>query len=344
LLAQTALGEFTEIRRRTLEDSLQYLACPRDKNVLLLDIENKDTISEGEFSCTACGTRYPIINGVPYFFESGNGFEWDAQATVSEIKQTLAETQDIQALWKMILSLGPFLLRQTKDRKASIDTLFEIVTFLAQDTITQAILMQAATAARYDLEKYTGTLILDASVIVNLQQQYRNGVIIEGACATGENLLVMASSIASPFYVGLDISGAMVRSAQQQAEERMLFVQGDICSLPFRKNAAGIYVLNNVFDRVVDPPKACTEAQKIVLAQNGYLVLSNCDPLQYTYKTVDGREILFVPPNKQLTLEQGLVLAGFEQQMEQRGTWQIQTIAYGAEQLQYKTIYGGRKK
>jgi hypothetical protein len=30
--------------------------------------------------------------------------------------------------------------------------------------------------------------------------------------------------------------------------------------------------------------------------------------------------------------------------MEQRGTWHIQTIAYGAEQLPYKTICGGRKK
>lgn len=347
MLAQTALGVFTAIRRTVLEEALQYLACPRDKQQLASNIENKDLISEGEFTCTSCGTRYPIINGVPYFFESGNGFEWNPSVSQEEIKQELTKTTDASQLWGQIVSLGPLLMRQLKRRQAArketIDALFQIVTSIDTNPERQARMMQAATAARYNLENYRGTFVLDRTIMLDLQQQYQKGIIVEGACATGENLLALASSIDSPFYVGLDISGAMIRTAQQQARKKMLFVQGDICSLPFKENSAGIYVLNNVFDRVVDPPKACTEAGKTVLAQNGYLVLSNCDPLQFTYKTADGREVLFVPQDKQLSLEQGLVLAGFEQQIEQRGMWQIETIAYGAEQLPYKTIYGGRK-
>ncbi len=341
MLAQTALEAFTQINRKTLEQALSYLACPLDKQELFLDIESRDAVSDGQYICSRCKTIYPIINGVPYFFATGNGFEWDATSTLPEIKQRLAETQDIQVLWKMILSLAPFLLTQTKDRKLSIDTLFEIVTSSPRDPATQAILMQAATAARYDLENYRGTFTLDNEIICSLQQRYAQGIIVEGACATGENLLAL-TSLDSDFYIGLDISGVMVRTAQQQAKKNMLFLQGDICSLPLRQRIAEVYVLNNVFDRVVDPPQACTEASNVISAQ-GYFVLSNCDPLQFTYTTQDNRTVLFVPREKQLSLEQGLAYAGFTKIREQQGVWQIQTVAYGAEQLPYKTIYGGRK-
>lgn len=342
MLAQTALEGFTEINRQVLESALAYLSCPLDKQELIINTENKETISDGEFCCTTCGATYPIVNGVPYFFEGGNGYEWDICASPESIIQCItAEREDKPRTWKKVISLSSLLQRRFKSAKKSIDALFEIVSSVPADTETQAFLMQAATAARYDLENYRGTFTLAPQVISALQQQQDSGIIVEGACATGENLLASASSIDSPFYMGLDISGAMVRTAQQQARGKMLFVQGNICLLPIKKNAAGIYILNNVFDRVVDPLQACREADGI-LRTNGTFVLSNCEPLQFTYQTADGRTVLFVSKEKQLSLEQGLALAGFQKKGENQGVWNVQTTAYGRETLPYKTIWGVR--
>lgn len=209
-----------------------------------------------------------------------------------------------------------------------------------------SFLTQAATAARYNAESYRGTFTLSATILKYLTENYGGGAraIVEGACATGECLSEITGTLNSDFYLGLDISGSLVRQAQEKAIENTLFVQGNICSLPLRENSADIYLLNNVFDRVVDPPEACRQADSILNGQQSFLILSNCDPLQFTYETESGDEINFVPKKKQLSLERGLKSSGFQKVLEERGVWQINTIAYGNESLPYKSLVGRRLK
>lgn len=54
-------------------EALEYLGCPRCKEKLNLsrtDKQEGDHIMEGELVCTACGTRYPIIRGIPRLLPS----------------------------------------------------------------------------------------------------------------------------------------------------------------------------------------------------------------------------------------------------------------------------------
>ncbi|TKJ17883.1 hypothetical protein CEE44_05175 [Candidatus Woesearchaeota archaeon B3_Woes] len=341
---------FTVIRKATLEKSLNYLVCPSDKADLRLNIGNSDLISEGEFQCNECGRTYEIKDGVPYFFEKGNGSEWKDNLTDNTIIEDIAETiSDKDITWSKIIALSPLFLNNVKDRRKAIDKIFGIVGKIIRlcdvNSETEAYLTQAAIAARYDIEVYKGTFKLPEEALSYLKNNYRKrqGIIVEGACATGDCLLELEETLDSRFYIGLDISGTMVRKAQQNIKENVLFVQGDVTSLPLKRNSAGIYVLNNLFDRVVDPPKTCEEADLILRsAKQSFLVLSNCDPLQFGYTTEKGDKIIFVPENKQLTLEEGLEKAGFNRRVMEQGMWQIETAAYGREALPYKCLVGSR--
>ena len=256
--------------------------------------------------------------------------------------------EDKDATWTKILSLGPFLLRRYSNRKKAIDNIFttieEVIKTTKPGKKTQAYLMQAGTAARYDVEIYRGTFRLSQDQIKFLAGNFRNytDAVVEGACATGECLLELADAMGSQLYLGLDISGTMVREAQQKALNNVLFFQGDIKRLPIKENKAGIYVLNNVFDRVSNPRKASLEANRVLSDRDSFFVLSNCDPLQFSYKTERGLEIVFVPEKHQLSLEEGLKIAGFRCLTQEKGKWQVETIAYGLENLPYKSLIGGR--
>jgi len=323
--------------------------CPADKGELDLNVVNKDWVSEGEFECTKCGRKYEIRDGVPYFFEKGNGFEWGNNISEQGIVNNIAESLDEENLtWAKIIALSNLFLNKLKDRKESIDTIFrvieKVVAITSANSQLQAYLTQAATAARYDIEIYRGTFTLPERILRYVVGNFESsqGIVVEGACATGECLMQLARFLDSSFYLGLDISGTMVRNAQQKSAVNMLFVQADICSLPIRENSSGIYVLNNVFDRVVDPLEACRQADNILNHEQSELVLSNCDPLQFGYTTGEGKEIIFVPKEKQITLEDGLRIAGFRPVISQKGIWQIETVAYGEEFLQYKSLVGRR--
>ncbi len=339
------------IRREALEDSLNYLVCPSDKEELKLNINKSDSISEGEFQCNECGKTYEIRDGVPYFFEKGNGFEWKDNSSDKRIIEDIAETiSDKDLTWSKIIALGPIFLNGTKDRRKAIDKIFnaieEVIRISNVGNETEAYLTQAATTARYDIEIYRGTFKLPKKIMEYLSKNYdkEQGIIVEGACATGDCLLEIKNKLNSEFYIGLDISGAMARESQRNAEENMLFIQGDISSLPLKKNSVGIYALNNVFDRVANPLEACSRANSALNKENSFLVLSNCDPLQFKYTTEEGEEIIFVPKEKQLSLDEGLIQSGFTKIMEQKGTWQIETAAYGKESLPYRSLIGVRKK
>ncbi len=340
---------FTPIRRSTLERSLEYLVCPADQGELELDVANRDWISEGKFQCTECDATYNIRNGVPYFFDDGNGYEWDKDISEEKILASIIDSIGKDSItWTQIIALSNLFLDRFRDRKQAIDAIFKVVervvATIDANSQLQAYLTQAATAARYNLENYRGTFTLPNDILKFVIGNYQpsSGIVVEGACATGECLLQLTEAIGSDFYLGLDIAGAMVRNAQQQALENMLFVQADICSLPIRTNSAGIYVLNNVFDRVMDPQKACEQANRILNKEQSELVLSNCDPLQYGYVTEEGLEVTFVPEEKQISLEKGFELAGFRVVVEQKGIWPIYTVAYDQEFLPYKSL-GGRR-
>lgn len=48
-------------------DLLDILCCPLDKEELELTVtqEEDDEIIEGTLTCTACGEKYPIEDGIP---------------------------------------------------------------------------------------------------------------------------------------------------------------------------------------------------------------------------------------------------------------------------------------
>ena len=112
--------------------------------------------------------------------------------------------------------------------------------------------------------------------------------------------------------------------------------------MPIKNGVVDTYVLNNVYDRVVNPVRASKEAGRIVNS-DGCFVLSNCDPLQYEYQTDSGETIIWVPEKNQISLEQGLEVAGFMKVAEKKGDWNIETAAYGKEKLPYKSLAGVRK-
>jgi len=339
---------FTVVKKGTLEKALDYLACPKDRGQLELDAANSELVSDGEYRCTECGSVYEIRNGVPYFFEKANGYEWEANTKNDEIADILGKTfEDKDLSWSKIITLPNFFLSRNLDRKKAIDYIFDTVKKAIESNgirgQEQAFLMQAATAARYDIEVYRGTFLLPDKIISYLSaDKARKGIVVEGACATGDCLRQVENEVSSDFYLGLDISGSMARNAQRNAGKNMLFVQGDICSLPLKDSVSGAYVLNNVFDRVTDPAKACKEADRISLDAGSYFCLSNCNPLQFEYQTDDGQKIVFVPCQNRLSLEEGMKLAGFNTAQRVEGIWKIETVAFGKEALPYIGLLGKR--
>jgi uncharacterized protein YbaR (Trm112 family)/SAM-dependent methyltransferase len=347
-MKRTGIGD--RENRRTFEKALVYLACPADQQELYLDVPNKDCVEEGSFKCSRCGIEYPILNGIPYFGKT-DGFRWSSGLSNSEIAESVADTIDNKELsWLKIISL-PELFMKKCNREQSIDSIFEVVSqAILSGGVTNekaAGLLQAATRARYEIEIYTGTFRIPGQNIEEIERGYGGGLVIEGACATGECLQEVSDVLMPRFSIGLDIAGALVKEAYARNSLRnMLFIQGDISELPIKSESAEIYILNNVFDRVVNPRKAAEEANRIVYKNNGMFVLSNCDPLQYNYRTADGKDVLFVPQENQISLEEGLSLAGFKKSGEVSGRdgtgWKISTVAYGKENLPYKSLVGRR--
>ena len=58
------------ISKKTLEKSLEYLVCPKERAQLKLDIGRREDIDEGSFICTKCDESYEIENGVSHFVKS----------------------------------------------------------------------------------------------------------------------------------------------------------------------------------------------------------------------------------------------------------------------------------
>lgn len=338
------------VSRRNMEKSLEYLACPKDKGELRLEASPGDKIKEGLLVCRECKESYLINDGIPYF-GIRNGYEWKTQSTQSEVIKSILDTiDDKETSWRKILSLPNYFISKGYSRKQAIDSLFEVTarSIVAGDLGVEdaAYLMQAATEGRYDIETYRGTFLLPSDITGAIKRNYKGGPVIEGACATGESICSISDELSSSFSIGLDIAGSLLREASARNRlENGIYVQGDICSLPLKDGSMELAVLNNVFDRVTNPMMASEEIGRVVSRDAGLFALSNCDPLQYGYNSSSG-PVLFVPKENQISLEEGLRIAGFRQIASylsgKDDGWRISTIAYGEEVLPYKSLLGER--
>ncbi|HEV7764281.1 MAG TPA: methyltransferase domain-containing protein [Thermoanaerobaculia bacterium] len=64
-------------------DLLDILACPQCREALEpVDVAASDVIEEGALRCRGCGSRYPVVRGIPRFVPAENyassfGFQWN---------------------------------------------------------------------------------------------------------------------------------------------------------------------------------------------------------------------------------------------------------------------------
>jgi len=325
------------VSKKTLEESLAYLMCPKDGGQLNLDVGKSDKVDEGSFICTKCNEDYEIENGVPSFVKSRCQFRWDGRVTEEEIARQIEKSAiEPQIIRAQINALGGLLYeRFGGDRLQAIRKLFDIVTRVIKsgtlDTNQQIKLLVAANEARYDLEIYRNALIVPYLVLASAVDNYSKDkdIIFEGGCATGDCLLYAATALPALFYVGADISANLIRQAQSKAGENTLFIQADVQSLPLRTDCVGVLIEQNIWDRVADPPKAVNEIKRL-LSVNGLVILSQCDPPQY--QSEDGR-IVYVPGGKRLSLKQIIERLGFRTIVSQRVIWTPWTIYDGQEIL-----------
>lgn len=305
-----------KLKASVLEESLKYIACPGDNSELRLDIPNRDYISEGEFSCTGCGKKYEIEGGIAYF--SG----------------------------KMPLDADK---KTNRERENSIKRLMEVAIEAAAnlDEAGSAERLQKSTRERYDAEIYAGTWKVPGDVLDKLDSR-QNGIVVEGGCGPGDCLLDLKKKVVSPFFLGIDISGKMIGESIERANkngyEDVMFVQGDVRSMPVASGTTSLYVVNNVWDRVSEPRKAAAEGGRI-LDRDGSVIFGNCQPMQFEYGR-NGRRIIYVPENERVTLEEAASLAGCKPLISAgysgKRAWHVRTILDGGEELPMKVVYGVR--
>lgn len=327
------------IPKKALEQSLKYLICPEDKQQLRLEINNRENVDEGVFSCAKCSGTYEIENGVPRFVKSIKDYKWQAQRQEEDsyiVEQIQKSTSDPLTMRAQVLSLGPILYKVFGgDRLQAIRKLFDIVTSVIEggnlNMEDQVMLLSAANEARYDLEIYRNALIAPFNILSAASRNYDKdkGVVLEGGCATGDCLLYAATALSAPFYIGADISANLIRQAQSKAGENTLFIQADVQSLPLRTNCVGILIGQNIWDRLADPPKAVEEISRL-LGPNGSVILSQCDPPQYES---EDKRITYVPKGKRLSLKQIIDRLRFQVIASQRVIWTPWTIYDGQETL-----------
>ena len=300
---------------------MKYLACPDDKSELYLDVPKRDEVVEGRFQCRECSKEFEIWNGSVNFLGPGKR-EYDPFLSIRDGRRT-----------GFLIDL----MQDAADRASKVDEK------------KSAEIMQEATRQRYDCECYSGTWKIPQDIIKELKP-YTSGLIIEGACGPGEGLIKLRENIDCDFYIGIDISGKMVRKAQENARRlnrkgnraNMLFVQGDIRYLPLTSGMTKIYMVNNAWDRVAQPRKAAEEGKRI-LSEDGSVIFSNCQPLQYESQDA-GKNIINVPREERITLEEAVGLADCKPVLIREGyIWTVKTLLDGLENLPMKVVYGVRR-
>ncbi len=314
---------------KILDKALDYLACPADGS----DMGRRND----KYVCKGCNCEYPIIDGTPCFSakppEPAAG-EYSLKKIIGEKASSNEDpSPEISGLAKLYAPLG---------RKEAILRLIsgglEIIEKYKLDGYQTALLQQAITEARYDIEApdYRGTFILPEEYL-----QYTNGCrfVLEGACGSGDNT---ASLVEVPFRIGLDISLEMAKRAQRSfGSDELLYVQGDVCRLPVRRSIVDVYMSFNALDRVPRLSLMSKEMNRVV-TPGGVCILGACEPPQYEYKR-NGPRVIYIPENERLEPEEMLRIAGCSILGREKFPWTISTVLDGVENLT-TTIYLGKRR
>ena len=338
-------------------NALDYLACPLDKQQLEVRIEKKENnrIKDGYLSCKTCGTEYKIKDGLINFLNSNyeNDKPVNEEQIMKGIKEAVLSSNERSCLRK-VNSLGSYFLDKTQNKKESINLLMKKINYILNNTKISpneiALLMQSATAARYNLENYSGTFMVSDEVLEKILPYLtdNDGVFVEGAPGPGDYLLNLREKLESDMYIGVDISSRMVRLGQKKmknsAEDDTLFVQGNVCELPLKDAVTSLYVLNNAWDRVSKPRNAAEEAGRILKSNNSGTIFSNCIPLQYEVVR-DGVKVVYVPKSQRLNLKDAVKIARCEPIVNRykKDVWLVRSLYDGLEKFPMQTIAGVRR-
>lgn len=313
-------------------------------------------VRDGNLTCKTCGTGYKIKNGLINFLNST--YENNKPVNEQQIMKRIIEAvilNDEKRCLREVNRLGSHFLDITQNRKKSISLLMTKINSIISNTNFSpdqiAFLMQSATAARYNLENYTGTFMVPYKVLKKILPYLvvNNGIIVEGAPGPGDYLLDLREKLKSRMYIGIDISSRMTKLGQKkvkdsEAEDDTLFIQGNVCELPLKNDTTSLYVLNNAWDRVSKPRNAAEEANRVLKLSESGVIFSNCIPLQYEVVR-DGVRVVYVPKSQRLSLEDAVKIAGCEQIVNRykKDVWIVRSLYDGPEKLLMQIIAGVRR-
>jgi len=338
---------------KSLDNALPYLSCTDAGCNGNLEVRGgsytqgkRREINSGSIICS-CGREYRISGGVPYFFDS---METPRKRSIGKIKADVKRYIDNGDAGKCLdcfTELAYSFSETTGDDLTAIRNVFDFEKELMRsgmDDYTKAMVSQAATAARYNLERYRGCYVLADNVIKNMQDLgLPEGIIFEGAMATGENLARLAKKFGGN-AIGIDISERMVMEAQKKTSGRddIFVAQGSLLCIPVKGETAKLVNINNVADRVPDPPAMTSELRRISKT-GGVSAIFNCSPLQF--ESPDG-SVVYVPVGKRMDTSEMTQSAGFKV-LKKYGTddirlWKLKTIFDGAEELPMEGVLGKR--
>jgi SAM-dependent methyltransferase len=340
---------------KALENALPYLSCTDPGCNGCLELkggsfqagEMGKKIASGYLACS-CGREYKISGGIPYFFD----FSEDRRGReIPEIEADITEYA-LEGNAKMCLDrFTQLAYRLSEECGSDLEAIKEIFRFetgmvRCLDEGGKAMVSQAATAARYNLERYRGCYTLPEKVTGRIRDPYLpEGVIFEGAMATGENLAMLARKFGG-VSIGIDISERMVREAMERTDnnERIFFAQGNLECVPLKAGQAKLVVINNVIDRIPDPPRIAGELGRISKSGSVAAVF-NCSPLQFV--SPDGSKV-YVPEGKRMSAEDVVKSAGFEiidrYGIDDIPPWNLETIFDGSESLPMEGVIGVKSR
>jgi hypothetical protein len=304
-------------------------------------------IAGGRLTCT-CGREYEISGGIPYFFNYAGK---RAKREMAEIKADIARytgEENASLCLDCFTELAYGLSENCGSDLEAIKAVFDYETDLMRGNLSaeqKAMVSQAATAARYNLENYRGCYTLPRSVMDRVQEiGLTEGVIFEGAMATGENILRLAQKFGG-VAIGIDISERMARESMKRAEgyDGIFVAQGSLESIPLKSGVARLVNVNNVLDRVPDPPKIAGELKRI--SKSGSVsAIFNCYPLQFV--SPDGSKV-YVPEDKRMGLSGMTKAAGFDVAEEfgvnDLPAWRLETVFDGKERLIMEGVLGKKR-
>jgi hypothetical protein len=339
---------------KSLDSTLPYLTCTDAGCDGSLELRGGSfkagsggrEIVSGRLACS-CGREYKVAGGIPYFFDF---VENRGRREIAEIEADIARyaREGMASLClDSFTGLAYGLSEKCGSDLEAIREVFRIEGEISQglNEEQRAIISQAATAARYNLENYRGCYTLPEDVMDCMRGLgLAEGVIFEGAMATGENLARLAKKFGG-VAIGIDISERMVREAMKRTGGYggIFVAQGSMERIPLKNGVARLVNMNNVLDRIPDPPQVAVELDRVSKAGSTSAIF-NCYPLQFV--SPDGSKV-YVPDGKRMGLSEMTRAAGFDIAAEfgvnDLPAWRLETVFDGKERLIMEGVLGKKK-